>query len=156
MFCTIALLTSLSRSFSSTTTVSTPVNNSVWNSPAEFASQISTPSTEYSLTDEVFNFDHCRIEGCHATFSGETLDVRKGNHTRHMNSKHGGERFYCNAFGCLSSYNRDDNLLNHKRKRHPDQDLPPPKRRHPSNREESSISMSAEEVPSLNDPILLI
>ncbi|KAE9971427.1 hypothetical protein EG328_005573 [Venturia inaequalis] len=115
------------RSFSSATAASTPINGFVWDSPANLGSASSTPPTEYSVLEEAFEFGHCQLSGCHATFSGETRDIRKGNHTRHMNSKHGGGRFYCDS--CPASYNRDDNLLNHKRRRHPDQDLPPLKRR---------------------------
>ncbi|KAE9962222.1 hypothetical protein BLS_000631 [Venturia inaequalis] len=115
------------RSFSSATAASTPINGFVWDSPANLGSASSTPPTEYSFLEEAFEFGHCQLSGCHATFSGETRDIRKGNHTRHMNSKHGGGRFYCDS--CPASYNRDDNLLNHKRRRHPDQDLPPLKRR---------------------------
>ncbi|QDS68576.1 hypothetical protein FKW77_000525 [Venturia effusa] len=55
--------------FPISTAATTPADSFVWDSPAEIGSMISTPSTEYSLQNEIFEFDHCRIEGCYATFS---------------------------------------------------------------------------------------
>jgi hypothetical protein len=95
-------------------------------------SNSSTPSTEAFFADKVIFFSSCQVPGCRATFSGDTLDVRKGNHTRHMKT-HNGERFYCNE--CASHYNRFDNLLKHIRKSHPELGLPPAKRRRMPKRE---------------------
>jgi hypothetical protein len=102
-------------------------NESIWTIPLGDSSQMDTPSTEYSCSDEAFDFDRCQVDGCKAMFTGETLDVRKGNYTRHMKATHGFERFGCHR--CSASYNRKDNLLAHYRKVHPDEIVPPRKTR---------------------------
>jgi len=92
---------------------------SIW-SPGTVAS---TPLTANSVGEELI--DKCQI--CQTEFTGER-DSRKGNIARHMKSCHGNnEKFGCDC--CNSRYNRQDNLLQHKRECYPKNGREPPRKR---------------------------
>jgi hypothetical protein len=109
-------LTSMRRDDSSMTESSPTTAGSPCSFSSSNVSQMDTPSTEFSCAEDAF--DRCSVGGCRTKFTGETLDVRKGNYKRHMKFTHGSKRYYCIA--CESHYNRDDNLRNHMRREHPD------------------------------------
>ena len=64
----------------------------------------------------------CPYPDCNRTFGGSS---RKGNMSRHMQSKHGisgrvAREFPCVSVGCAKTFKRKDARLNHERKAHPE------------------------------------
>jgi hypothetical protein len=105
-------------------------SNDRWSRVSSHTPSLSPTSTQGSPISNSLavdgRYDRCEHPGCRQEFTGEP-DCRKGNFQRHMKSTHGKERYPC--VRCEKSYNRRDNLIAHVRRSHPEQDLPPPRKR---------------------------
>jgi len=103
----------------------TPSSSPASSQMTRASTQINTPASDCSNPEE--SYDRCPDAICGKEFTGGR-DARKANYKRHMNDIHGPEkRFDCPC--CTSFYNRDDNLLAHIRRIHPEWEVPPLKRR---------------------------